>query len=61
MGQQLPKYADAFAGEDGVQVLAEMKDGWMIVSVPEDGTAGWRMETAGRIGWMKRKDLEVSW
>ena len=44
-----------------VQVLAEMKDGWMIVSVPEDGTAGWRMETAGRIGWMKRKDLKVSW
>lgn len=44
-----------------VQILAEMKEGWMIVSVPEDGTAGWRMETAGRIGWMKREDLEVSW
>lgn len=47
--------------ETEVQILAEMKDGWMIVSVPEDGTAGWRMETAGRIGWMKREDLEVSW
>lgn len=47
--------------ETEVQILAEMKDGWLIVSVPEDGTAGWRMETAGRIGWMKREDLEVSW
>ena len=42
-----------------MQLLAEMADDWLIVTVPNDGTAGWRMETDSMIGWVRRSDVDM--
>ena len=44
-----------------MQILAEMKDDWMIVAVVQEGKETWRMEPASLIGWVQRKDLEIDW
>ena len=44
-----------------MQLLAEMADDWLIVAVPDDGTAGWRMETDSVIGWIHRSQVEMDW
>lgn len=42
-----------------MQLLAEMADDWLIVAVPDDGTAGWRIETDSLIGWIHRSGVEM--
>lgn len=44
-----------------MQILAEMKDNWMIAAVLQGDLPEWRMEPNSPIGWVHQNDLNVEW